>query len=108
VAPGRVNLIGEHTDYNDGFVLPMALPMVTVVVGGRKYEGSECSVITLCDSCDLPKKVEFNCDQLQPDMEKRPKWAEYVKGVVANFHQKLENLGFNAVISSSVPLGKRF
>ena len=34
-APGRVNLIGEHTDYNDGFVLPFALPFRTVIVGSR-------------------------------------------------------------------------
>ena len=40
VAPGRVNLIGEHTDYNDGFVLPMALPMVTVAVAKPSENGT--------------------------------------------------------------------
>ena len=44
VAPGRVNLIGEHTDYNDGFVLPMALPLVTVVVGAQ-VESNSCSPV---------------------------------------------------------------
>ncbi len=45
IAPGRVNLIGEHTDYNDGLVLPMALPMVTVVVG-KMSDSGRCKIIT--------------------------------------------------------------
>ena len=45
VAPGRVNLIGEHTDYNDGFVLPMALPLVTVVVGAQVESNSSSSPV---------------------------------------------------------------
>ena len=48
IAPGRVNLIGEHTDYNNGFVLPMALPLVTVAVGSMTQEG----VFNICTKSD--------------------------------------------------------
>ncbi|MPC89855.1 Galactokinase [Portunus trituberculatus] len=85
MAPGRVNIIGEHTDYNDGFVFPMALPMVTVVVG-RRVEGGCCRVHTMSTQADKPHQVEFPAPSpsttLQPGS---PAWANYVKGVVANF-----------------------
>ncbi|OWF47799.1 galactokinase-like [Mizuhopecten yessoensis] len=101
-APGRVNLIGEHTDYNEGFVFPMALPQVTLVVG-RKVDGGLCRVVTLADIKEN-KEVEFNVPTaaapLQPGS---PKWANYVKGVVANF--KGDKVGFDAVIITSVPIG---
>ncbi|XP_011178933.2 galactokinase [Zeugodacus cucurbitae] len=104
-APGRVNLIGEHIDYNDGFVLPMALPMVTLVVGGRRTD-NKASVFTHCGGCDDPKQVEFSLLELKPEL---PKWANYVKGVIHNFavETKLEGQlpGFNAVFASNVPVG---
>ncbi|ESO90001.1 hypothetical protein LOTGIDRAFT_192573 [Lottia gigantea] len=102
-APGRVNLIGEHTDYNEGFVFPMALPMVTVVVGS-KVEGDSCQVLTLSPYLNDEKLANFNIpsknDTLKPGS---PKWANYVKGVVAKFIGTVP--AFNAVIISSVPLG---
>ena len=70
VAPGRVNLIGEHTDYNDGFVLPMALPLVTVVVGRRSGNNDKFCVVTTSKECDLPHKVEENLDNLKPALPK--------------------------------------
>uniref|UniRef100_A0A034W8X5 Galactokinase n=1 Tax=Bactrocera dorsalis TaxID=27457 RepID=A0A034W8X5_BACDO len=104
-APGRVNLIGEHIDYNDGFVLPMALPMVTLVVGGRRAD-NKASVFTHCAGCDDPKQVEFSLLDLKPEL---PKWANYVKGVIHHFavESKLEGQlpGFNAVFASNVPVG---
>ncbi|XP_052791272.1 galactokinase-like [Mya arenaria] len=102
-APGRVNLIGEHTDYNDGFVFPMALPLVSVFVG-RKNGTSQCRVQTLSQGADDPTYVEFpvpsDATPLNPGV---PKWANYVKGVVANYKGSVP--GFDCVIVSSVPLG---
>lgn len=99
-APGRVNLIGEHTDYNEGFVLPMALSMVTVIAG-RPDQSTKCTVVSLSDAVDSPSRAEFDVTELsKPGV---PKWANYVKGCIANFSHKLT--GFNAIIASSVPVG---
>ncbi|KAL8578288.1 hypothetical protein ACOMHN_005679 [Nucella lapillus] len=98
-APGRVNLIGEHTDYNEGFVFPMALPMVTVVVG-KKTDSGTCRVQTLAEGADEPTYTEFPSKSPSAGS---PKWANYVKGVVANFPGDVPS--FDATIISSVPLG---
>lgn len=103
-APGRVNLLGEHTDYNDGLVLPMALPLVTIIVG-RKTDGPLCRVMTLSKYIDEEPYTEFECpvtdrEALTPGS---PKWANYVKGVLYFYKGTLNP--FDAVIISSVPLG---
>ena len=82
----------------------MALPMVTAMAGRRKEDGeATCSVVTYAKGCDEPKRVEFGCEN--PSKAQRSKWANYVKGVLANFHGTLNGTGFEAVILSSVPLG---
>jgi len=98
LAPGRVNLIGEHTDYNNGWVLPMALPLVTVIVG-RKRQDRTCRIRS---SALAGFTVEFNLDNLEPG---EPAWANYVKGVVHHYHAPSSLSGFDACIVSSVPLG---
>ncbi|KAK4874707.1 hypothetical protein RN001_014067 [Aquatica leii] len=105
-APGRVNLIGEHTDYNDGFVLPMALPLVTVIVG-KKISGYESVVITTKKDVDSPNKVVIEMPNKRALISYckpgKPKWANYVKGVIVNYVG--EPPTFQAVIASSVPTG---
>ncbi|XP_017772022.1 PREDICTED: galactokinase-like [Nicrophorus vespilloides] len=102
-APGRVNLIGEHTDYNDGFVLPMALPLVTVMVGSRT-EGDESIVVTRNEDIKGARRVKIQKKELfTVDRRCEPKWANYVKGVLANYIG--ETPTFKAVIVSSVPIG---
>ncbi|RWS04596.1 hypothetical protein B4U79_06284 [Dinothrombium tinctorium] len=99
VASGRINLIGEHVDYNDGFVLPMAIPLYTVVVGS-KNDTETCSVLTMSSAITETREVQFNLNDLRPDT---PRWANYLKGVIAKFPAPVS--GFNAVITSSIPLG---
>ncbi|XP_030019250.1 galactokinase [Sphaeramia orbicularis] len=103
-APGRVNLIGEHTDYNQGFVLPMALPLVTVVVG-RQTPGQDVTIVTATKDADEPRRVDFSIptdgSALAPGS---PSWANYVKGVIHHYRAPPVP-GFRAVIASSVPLG---
>ncbi|NXU56973.1 GALK1 Galactokinase, partial [Turnix velox] len=103
-APGRVNLIGEHTDYNNGFVLPMALPLGTVLVGSRTKDGT-ISILTIAPEADEPRRVQFPAPrQGTPLSPGQPRWANYVKGVIQHYPGGPVP-GFSAVIASNVPLG---
>ncbi len=75
-APGRVNLIGEHTDYNDGFVMPFALPHTVVAAVSRRDDG-----VLRLHSADIDAPVaELTLDDLAPGSDKR--WTAYPAGVV--------------------------
>jgi len=100
-APGRVNLIGEHTDYNDGFVLPCAIDYNTVISAAPR-QGSQVRVIAAdydnqSDSFDL-------ADEILPHPQYL--WANYVRGVVKFLLARGFKLaGADLVISGNVPQG---
>jgi galactokinase len=101
-APGRVNLIGEHTDYNDGFVFPMAIERYTVIAAAPALDGSQ-RVNLRTTHGDAPATV----DLAQP-LHPLPKgsWANYPVGVLAGCVARgLKPGGFDALIHSTVPLG---
>ncbi|KAI5634857.1 galactokinase galactose-binding signature domain-containing protein [Phthorimaea operculella] len=101
-APGRVNFIGEHIDYCEGYVLPVALPFLTVVVGAPN-SSTTCNVLSVLASGE-ELKTSFQVPTPQSPLKPgEPAWANYVKGVVANFPGHLQ--GFDAVIVSDVPMG---
>jgi galactokinase len=99
-APGRVNLIGEHVDYCDGFVLPMALSMVTVIIGKSNGTESTVDITTLCDGINEIRQTQFDTKNLVPG---KPKWANYIKGVIQNYGTNVK--GFLAVVNTNVPVG---
>ncbi|XP_058417625.1 galactokinase isoform X2 [Diceros bicornis minor] len=103
-APGRVNLIGEHTDYNQGLVLPMALELVTVLVGSPRADGL-VSLLTTSEDADEPRRLQFPLPTAQRSLEPgTPRWANYVKGVIQHY-PAAPLPGFSVVVVSSVPLG---
>lgn len=100
VAPGRVNLIGEHTDYNDGFVLPMAIERQTVIVADRRSDD-----LAVVASTHEATPARFKVDATLGKGADHD-WANYVKGVV--FHSLAAGFnpgGFDAMIDSNVPIG---
>uniref|UniRef100_A0A8C6JIN3 Galactokinase n=1 Tax=Melopsittacus undulatus TaxID=13146 RepID=A0A8C6JIN3_MELUD len=103
-APGRVNLIGEHTDYNGGFVLPMALQLGTVLVGSRMKDRT-ISILTTSAEADKPHLVQFPAPcQGSPLTPGQPRWANYIRGVIQHY-QGGPVPGFSAVVASDIPLG---
>ena len=98
-APGRVNLIGEHTDYNEGFVLPMAIDRYTILTGDRNTKRE----VTL-HSVTTGETANFSVRA--PVQPGQPSWSNYVRGVVAGFQERgFKVSGFDAIIDSTVPFG---
>jgi len=98
-APGRVNLIGEHIDYCDGFVLPFAIDR-HIVIAGRANNTSQVRIATSLGGNIATFPVS------QPVTEGDPKWSNYIRGVIRGFQDRGHTVpGFDAFIVSSVPGG---
>ncbi|MBN1138024.1 MAG: galactokinase [Anaerolineae bacterium] len=98
-APGRVNLIGEHTDYNDGFVLPMAIDRaVWLAAAPRSDRQVRLRAVT------LERDDVFELDDLRPSREAH--WANYVRGVLAMLELAGHRLaGLDLAYAGDVPIG---
>ena len=99
-APGRVNVIGEHTDYNDGFVLPMAIERYTVMAASP---AAQAGVVTIHN----PQFKETATIEVSAPVTKgQPKWTNYIRGVFAGFQQRGVTIpALEVAMVSTVPLG---
>ncbi|AGS70072.1 galactokinase [Streptomyces collinus] len=99
-APGRVNLIGEHTDYNDGFVMPFALPHQATAAVSRRTDG----VLRLHSADVGDTVVELRLDSLAPGSD--PDWTAYPAGVVWALREAGHPVtGADVHLASTVPTG---
>ena len=98
-SPGRVNIIGEHTDYNEGFVLPAAIDKaIYIAIAAR-----EDNAINLY-SKEFSESFKINLDNLSPS--KDTAWANYIIGVAAQLNQRGYSIkGFDLVMDGNVPIG---
>ncbi|MDE5437104.1 galactokinase [Elizabethkingia meningoseptica] len=97
-SPGRINIIGEHTDYNDGFVLPAAIDKYSYVAAGKRSDDE----IHLFSEL-YQEELHFKLTEIQPQGHS---WVNYILGVVHHIQHKGFQLGgFNMFIDGDVPLG---
>ena len=100
-APGRVNLIGEHTDYNDGYVFPVAIDKY-LNIAARKRPDRRVTLYAL----DVNDSWEFCLDTLSPIPLQAPAWSHYLIGVASLLQASgREIAGIDAVITGDVPIG---
>ncbi|MFZ0957292.1 MAG: galactokinase [Candidatus Sulfotelmatobacter sp.] len=98
-APGRVNLIGEHTDYNDGFVMPAAIGFYTWIAAAKREER-----VLEAYSDRFDEKITFSLDALAGPPRRH--WSDFIRGVAATLQSAGHRLsGANLVIHGEVPLG---
>src|SRR6185503_12507000 len=96
-APGRVNLIGEHTDYNDGFVLPVAIDFTTTVAAGLR-DDRRLNI----RSENFDELISFDLDEPEPTAQRH--WSDYPRGVAVVLEQAGYKLqGADLEIRSDVP-----
>ncbi len=99
LSPGRVNIIGEHTDYNDGFVLPAAIDKAAYIAIALR-DDDQIHLMAL----DLNETFSISINDLRPIGDRS--WPNYILGVVAQYAKKNIPLkGFNAILTSDVPIG---
>jgi len=99
-APGRVNVIGEHTDYNDGFVLPMAIERYAIMAADAATAPGKVSIY------DTQFKESAAIDVSAPVTKGQPKWSNYIRGVLAGFQNRGQKIpALDVAFMSTVPLG---
>ncbi|MEV0767840.1 galactokinase [Nocardia salmonicida] len=102
IAPGRVNIIGEHTDYNDGFVLPIALSLGVVCGAAPRGDG----LVRLISAQRPGEVVEVRIDELVAQRDRLPGWARYPLGVVDEFVRGGHGVdGVTLELDGAVPIG---
>ena len=100
-APGRVNLIGEHTDYNDGYVFPVAIDKY-IHIAVRQRSNRRLVLHAL----DVNESVELSLDALRPIPSHAPTWSYYLIGVASLLQESGDEItGIDAVITGDVPIG---
>ena len=100
-APGRVNLIGEHTDYNDGYVFPVAIDKYINIAARQRTDRR----VTLHAS-DVNDASEFDLDTLHSIPQQAPAWSRYLIGVASLLQASGRKIaGIDAVITGDVPIG---
>ncbi|GAA3630471.1 galactokinase [Flavivirga jejuensis] len=98
-SPGRINIIGEHTDYNDGFVFPAAVDK-GIAAAIQKSDSN----ISTAYALNKESRIEFELDKLKPSAE--GSWENYIFGVVAEIQNKNKVVGnFNIVFKGDIPGG---